>query len=133
MSDRLTSFQIYKRICKDLGILFPLKESELVIRQNPIPNNLEFHLKGINKKDLRISLDDISKIYYKIFKELGEDKFYNLHEEKLIFNEEPREYPDRKVNLSTVLSILYVSGFRNDILYERAKKFLLNNKGEEKK
>lgn len=124
--DRLTSFQIYKKICKELGLLFPLKESELVIRQNPIPNNLEFHLKGISKKELSNNLDDISDAYYKIFKEFGETKFYGLHDEHEIFLEEPREFNDRRVNLSTVLSILYVSGFRKDELYKRGKKYLLN-------
>ena len=124
--DRLTSFQIYKKICKELELLFPLKESELVIRQNPIPNNLEFHLKGISKKDLSNNLNDISSAYYKIFKEFGEDKFYSLHDNHEIFSEEPREFRDRKVNLSTVLSILYVSGFRKDELYNRGKKYLLN-------
>ena len=129
MSDknRLTAFQIYKRICKELGLLFPLKESELVIRQNPIPNNLEFHLKGISKKELSNNLDDISDAYYKIFKEFGETKFYALHEENKIFLEEPREFSDRRVNLSTVLSILYVSGFRKDELYKRGKQYLLNS------
>ena len=124
--DKLTAFQIYKKICKELGLLFPLKESELVIRQNPIPNNLEFHLKGIDKKDLSNNLDDISGAYYKIFKELGETKFYSLHNKHKIFLEEPREFNDRKVNLSTVLSILYVSGFRKDELYNRGKKYLLS-------
>ena len=124
--DRLTSFQIYKRICKDLGLLFPLKESELVIRQNPIPNNLEFHLKGISKKELSNNLDNISDVYYKILKDLGETKFYALHDEHKIFLEEPREFSDRRVNISTVLSILYVSGFRKDELYKRGKEYLLN-------
>lgn len=123
--DRLTSFQIYKKIVKELGLLFPLKESELVVRQNPIPNNLEFHLKGISKKDLSDNMNDISNVYYKIFKEVGEEKFYSLHDKIQVFNEEPREYPDRKVNISTVISILYVSGFRKDELYKRAKAYLI--------
>ena len=123
---RLTAFQIYKKICKELELLFPLRESELVIRQNPIPNNLEFHLKGISKKELSNNLDDISNTYYRIFKELGETKFYALHNEHAIFLEEPREFIDRRVNLSTVLSILYVSGFRKDELYKRGKKYLMN-------
>ena len=124
--DKLTAFQIYKKICKELGLLFPLKESELVIRQNPIPNNLEFHIKGISKKELSNNLDDISDTYYKIFKELGETKFYSLHDKHEIFLEEPREFNDRRVNLSTVLSILYVSGFRKNELYNRGKNYLLN-------
>lgn len=123
--DRLTSFQIYKKIVKELGLLFPLKESELVVRQNPIPNNLEFHLKGISKKDLSNNMNDISNVYYKLFKEVGEEKFYSLHDKIQLFKEEPREYPDRKVNISTVISILYVSGFRKDELYKRAKAYLI--------
>ena len=128
-NDKLkTCYKIYKAICNDLGILFPLRESELVVRQNPIPNNLEFYKSPISKEDLHKCLDDISKTYYKIFQEIGEDNFYNLHESNEIFNEHPREYPDRNINISTVISILYVSGFRDNILYEKAKKYLVKER-----
>ena len=70
-------------------------------------------------------MNDISSVYYKIFKELGEDKFHDLHDTIDIFKEEPREYPDRKVNISTVLSILYLSGFRDNELYNRGINYLL--------
>ena len=124
MNKKPTAFNIYKRLTKELGLLFPLHESELVVRKNPIPNNLEFHKKKITKNELNESLNSISSAYYKLFKELGEDKFYELQEKKPIFSEEPREYPDRHVNMSTVISILYVSGFTGDSLYKRAKQYL---------
>lgn len=132
MNKNPTAFNIYKRLTKELGLLFPLHESELVVRKNPIPNNLEFHKKKINKEELNSALNEISSTYYKLFKDLGEDKFYEYQEKKSIFSEEPREYPDRKINMSTVISILYVSGFTGDMLYKRAKKYLLEkeNKNE---
>lgn len=125
--NNLTAFQIYKIITKELGILFPLMEKEIVVRKNPIPNNLEFHKKNISKIELSNNMDEISHIYYKIFKDVGEDKFYEYHSMKSIFNEKPREYPDRKVNLSTVLSILFLSGFRDKELYNRGITYLKQN------
>lgn len=118
-----TAFQIYKEITKQLELLFPYKEKEIVIRKNPIPNNLEFHKKGITKKELNDNMNEISSAYYKIFKTLGEDKFYELHDNKT-FNQEIREYPDRNINISTVLSILYLSGFKNEDLYNKGLKYL---------
>lgn len=120
-----TAYTIYKQICKELNILFPLKESEISIRKNPIPNNLEFHEKGISKKELSDNMNDISICYYKIFKYLGEEKFYNLQESIDIFSENCREYPDRNINISTVISILYLSGFRDNELYNRSLKFII--------
>ena len=130
-----TAFQIYKEITKQLELLFPYKEKEIVIRKNPIPDNLEFHKKGISKSDLNKNMNEISLAYYKIFKYFGEDKFYELHENNNIFNYTIREYPDRNINLSTILSILYLSGFKNDELYNRGLNYLLTygDKNNEKK
>lgn len=125
MDTELTAFKIYKNIAKDLGLMFPYKEMDIVTRKNPIPNNLEFYKKGIQKSELNDSLNDMTKVYYKIFKKLGEEKFYTLQENISIFNEFPKEYPDRNVNMMTVISILYLSGFRKDELYKRALNFLV--------
>jgi len=119
-----TAFQIYKELIKELELLFPYKEKEIVIRKNPIPNNLEFHIKGISKKELNNNMTEISSIYYRIFKDLGEDVFYELHNNNKIFNQVIREFPDRNINISTVLSILYLSGFRNNELHNRGLKYL---------
>lgn len=124
MDNKLTAFKIYKQITKELELMFPLKEMDIVTRKNPIPNNLEFYKKGISKRELNSSLEDMTKIYYSIFKELGEDKFYELHNKVSLFKENPKEYPDRNVNIMTVISILYLSGFRNKELQKRSMKFL---------
>ena len=68
--------------------------------------------------------DDITNIYYSLFKNLGEDKFYELQNNVAIFKEIPKEFPDRSINMMTVISILYLSGFRNNELYKRSLKFL---------
>jgi len=130
-----TAFQIYKEITKQLELLFPYKEKEIVVRKNPIPDNLEFHKKGISKSDLNKNMNEISLIYYKIFKYFGEDRFYELHENNNTFNYTIREYPDRNINLLTILSILYLSGFKNDELYNRGLNYLLTygDKNNEKK
>lgn len=127
MSDKKyrTAFQIYKQITKELGLLFPYKEQDITIRKNPIPNNLEFHVKGISKEELSDNMDEISRSYYQIFKKIGEDKFYECHDNNPTFCQTIREYPDRKVNISTVLSILYLSGFRDNELYNRGINYLL--------
>lgn len=124
MDNELTAFKIYKRITKELDLMFPLKEMDIIVRKNPIPNNLEFYKKGISKEDLNTSLNNMTKTYYSLFKDIGEDKFYKLQEEIPIFNETPKEYPDRNVNVMTVISILYLSGFRNKELYKRTLDFL---------
>lgn len=124
--NELTAFKIYKQISKDLQLLFPYKEMDIVVRKNPIPNNLEFYKKGISRIDLNGSLNDMTKTYYSLYKELGEDKFYKLQDEISIFNKHPKEYPDRNVNIMTVISILYLSGFREKELYKRSYKFLTN-------
>lgn len=124
MNNNLTAYKIYKQISKKLELKFPLKEMDITIRKNPIPNNLEFYKKGINKKELNNSIDDITNIYYSLFKNLGEDKFYELQNNIAIFKEIPKEFPDRSINMMTVISILYLSGFRNNELYKRSLKFL---------
>lgn len=128
MNNNLTAFQIYKIICNKLGILFPFMERDLVLRKNPIPNNLEFHKKGITKIELSKNMDQISKTYYKIFRDLKEEKFYKYHDNIDIFQLDPRDYPGRKINISTVLSILYLSGFRDNELYNRGMDFLVKYK-----
>lgn len=128
--DDISWYKIYRQLCTELEIIFPLKQSEICTRINPIPNNLEFHKKNISKKELNNNLDEISKTYYKIYKTIGEELFEKLNDENLIFQNRANEYPDRKVNISTVISSLYLSGYKGELLYQKSLKYLL--KGDQK-
>ena len=127
MKDGLTWYRIYRRLCTELDIMFPLKQSEISPRVNPIPNNLEFHAKHASKKEVDDNITAISKVYFKLYKNLGEDEFWRLTEEIPTFALRCMEHPDRRVNISTVASILYLSGYKGDTLYEKSLNYL---KGE---
>ena len=87
---------------------------------NPIPNTLDFHLKKLSKKEISKNLDNISKVYYKLYKAI--ETFEDFKPD--IFNEHCSEYPDRKINMSTVISVLYVSGFSGEELYNKAYAYM---------
>lgn len=100
--------------------MFPLQQKELCVRKNPIPNNLEFHLRNITKLDVETNLDEISDIYYTIYRQLGSAKMDEFNSKKQEFELYCDEYPDRVVNLNTAISVLYLSGFRKDELMKRS-------------
>ena len=128
MKDGLTWYRIYRQLCSELDILFPLKQSELSPRQNPIPANLEFHARNVGKKLVDQTQNDIAKIYYKLYRDLGEDEFLELHTQHDVFNQRCMEFPDRKVNISTVISVLYMSGYRGNTLYQKSLDYLKGRK-----
>lgn len=129
MSTEINQYKIYKILSQELGIMFPLKESELTTPINPIPNTLEFDIKNIKGK---LSRDEIesrrlhrAKAYYKIYKKLGSDKFEELSSKKPNFKLKSKEHSDRYVNMHTIISILFLSGFRGDELVKRSIDYLI--------
>lgn len=129
MSAELNQYKIYKILAQELGIMFPLKESELTTPINPIPNTLEFDIKNIKNK---LSRDEIetrrlhrAKAYYAIYKKLGSDKFEELSSKKPNFKLKSKEHSDRYVNMHTIISILFLSGFRGDELIKRSIDYLI--------
>lgn len=126
----MTQYKIYKLLCNELGIMFPFKESELTTPVNPIPNTLEFDIK--NAKD-KMSRDEIetrrlhrAKAYYSVYKDLGSEKFEELNKKKANFNLKSSEHPDRYVNLHTIISILFLSGYRGKELVKKSIDYLNN-------
>ena len=124
----MTQYKIYKLLSQELGIMFPLKESEITTPINPIPNTLEFDIK--NAKD-KLSRDEIesrrllrAKAYYTIYNKHGEEKFEELTLKNNNFKLKSSEHPDRYVNLHTIISILFLSGFRGNELIKRSIDYL---------
>lgn len=126
----MTQYKIYKLLSKELGILFPLKESEITTPINPIPNTLEFDIKNIKSKISRNEIESRrlhrAKAYYTVYKQLGSDKFEELSSSKDTFKLKSTEHPDRYVNLHTIISILFLSGFRGNELVKRSIDYLKN-------
>lgn len=125
---RETWYKIYKFYCKKLDIDYPLKQSELSIKiTNKIKgltNVLEFYNKKLSKKEILNSSDDIASVYYSIFKEYGEKNFYNITD-KIFNSKETIELGKTyKINLRTIISILYVSGYRNNELKIKTLNFI---------
>ena len=127
----MTWFKIYRRLCDELGIIFPLQQKQLTVPINPIPNSLEFQLRNFKKltdyNSYRSNLNERAFAYYKICKILGFDKVDELSESIDTFKLKSSEHPDRYVNLHTVISVLYLSGFRDDELVRRSIKYLQGN------
>lgn len=127
----MTWFKIYRRLCTELEILYPFKQQEMTVPVNPIPNSLEFQLRNFKKTssydEYRNNLNHRAFAYYKICKQLGFDKVEELSENIETFKLKCTEHPDRYVNLHTVISVLYLSGFRDDELVRRSIKYLQGN------
>lgn len=124
----INQFKIYKILAQELGIMFPLKESELTTPINPIPNTLEFDLKNFKKlgrDEVESRRMDRTKAYYKVYKKLGSEEFEKLTNNKESFKIRSKEHSDRYVNLHTIISILYLSGFRDDELIDKSINYLL--------
>ncbi len=126
----MTQYKIYRHICNELNILFPLKESEIVTLVNPIPNTLEFQNKEDRKNltytDYNNRLTERAMLYYKVCKIVGTEKIEKFTKENSTFKLRSSEHPDRKVNLHTVISVLYLSGFRDNDLITRTLKYINN-------
>lgn len=124
----MTQYKIYKLLAQELGIMFPLKESELTTPINPIPNTLEFDIKNVKNKMSRDEIEsrrmDRAKAYYKVYKKLGSEKFEELSAKNINFKLKSKEHSDRYVNLHTIISILFLSGFREDELVKRSIDYL---------
>lgn len=124
----MTQYKIYKLLAQELGIMFPLKESELTTPINPIPNTLEFDIKNAKNKMSRDEIEsrrmDRAKAYYKVYKKLGSEKFEELSAKNINFKLKSKEHSDRYVNLHTIISILFLSGFREDELVKRSIDYL---------
>lgn len=124
----MTQYKIYKLLCNELGIMFPLKESELTTPINPIPNTLEFDIKNAKEKMSRDEIEsrrlERAKAYYAVYRKLGGEKFEKLTANRDTFKLKSSEHPDRYVNLHTVVSVLYLSGYRGDELIRRSVDYL---------
>lgn len=113
----MTWYKIYRLLCMELNILYPLKQSELCVRVNSIPNSLEFHKRNLSKITLSDNLDELADVYYRLMKDIGFSKFCEIS--LPIFNYRCKEYPDRIININTILSVLYLSGYKGDYLYDK--------------
>ena len=126
----MTWFKIYKQLCKELDIMFPLQQKELSVPINPIPNSLEFQKRNATKlvsyEEYQASLYERAAIYYKICKMLGFDVVEDLSGKNETFKLRSSEHPDRYVNLHTVISVLYLSGFKGSDLIQRSIDYLQN-------
>jgi hypothetical protein len=120
-----TWYKIYKKLCKELDIEYPLQQKELCIRINPIPNILEFNMRNISKEELNNNREEMAIIYYNIMKQLGSIKFSELTESAFNNN----KFKDMKINLLTIISVLYLSGYKNDLLLNKAYNYIIH-KGE---
>jgi hypothetical protein len=128
----MTAYKIYRRICNELGILFPLQEKELSVPVNQWINSLEFyprHKGRIVTYDEKRHMSDvknsIASAYYKICRDIGVEKVHDMTDEVATFSLHASEYPDRKISLHTVLSILYLSGYRDMDLVSKGKNYLV--------
>ena len=129
----MTAYKIYKKICNDLNILFPFKESEISVHSS-MTNSLEFR-KRISKKtsndgnsSIKLSnyLDDTKKsfIYYKIYRKIGEAEIDKIHNILNNLYSSPKNHPDKLVDLHTIISILYLSGYRGDSLISKIDDYI---------
>lgn len=126
----MTQYKIYRQLCNELGIMFPLKESELTTPVNPIPNTLEFDIKNAKEKMSRGEIEnrrtERAMTYYAVYKQLGDKEFEKLTASKETFKLKASEHSNRYVNLHTVISVLYLSGFRGSDLIQRSVDYLKN-------
>lgn len=133
---KLTAYKIYRRICLELGIMFPLKEQEMSVPINKHINTLEYQLKiprSIDKeKKIYINNEKEEKAiaYYKICRNIGSDTVDELSQNKETFKLRASEYPDRAVNLHTVISVLYLSGYRGDELVLKSTNYLIRSENK---
>ena len=76
----MTQYKIYKLLVNELGLMFPLKESEITTPINPIPNTLEFDIKNAKEKMSRDEIEhrrmDRARAYYSVYKEIGGKSTY---------------------------------------------------------
>ena len=113
-NDVKTMFKIYKKLCKILEIEYPLKQSEISSKIDKLIGSLEYSPKDISRDENMNIKDEIYKAYFKIYRMYGSNKIDSINDKLNIFAGD--KY---LVNITTLLTILYLSGYRNDKLINR--------------
>lgn len=113
-TDVRTMFKIYKRLCVILNIEYPLKQSEITSHTDKLVGSLEYIPKGIDRNTHNNIKDEIYRAYFKIYRKYGSNKIDNINDKLYILTGE--KYI---VNITTLLTILYISGYRQDKLVDR--------------
>lgn len=120
----MTYYKLYKKIASDYDILFPLKEKEISVRKNAIPNDIIFHKKNCNKNEYMSAMDKIAEIYYLVMERYGSKKVYEIQED--LINKYERIDTDREITFSTIISVLVLSGYDKNHIITKLKEKLLS-------
>lgn len=132
-----TDYRIYKQICNILGIIYPFKESEITAKMKdfiyPEASFIEFHFRKQKDETLKIYRESLNKIrnsqstiYYRILKKFGSDYIDQKITEICNKNVIPTEHHNMEINLHTFISVLYLSGYRGDVIEDKLIHFLQN-------
>ena len=113
-NDVKTMFKIYKKLCKLLEIEFPLKESELSTKIDKLIGSVEYLPKNVSRDENNEIKDAVYKAYFKIYRLYGSRKIDYINDKLNIIAGEKF-----LINITTLLTILYMSGYRQDKLVNR--------------
>lgn len=141
MKTNSTDYRIYRQICNILGIIYPFKESEITAKMKdfiyPEASFIEFHFKKKKDETLKIYRESLNKIrdsqsiiYYRILKQLGSNYIDKIITDICNKNVIPTEHHNMEINLHTFISVLYLSGYRGDVIENKLITFLQINSKE---